>query len=151
MGVKIDLQKFLAVAAMMSQGLNTACVVVDNTGTDTNTTNTTKTSDAGTDTGTAGETTAGESTGDEPTGGTGTGTGEGTTMGSTGTPTTGEEPTGGSDDTGTTGMSGFQCTNGDPIEPMFVCDENPLRRSVRTRSAAAGCRPLCAMTGRRSP
>jgi len=125
MALKIDLKKFLALAAVMSQGMNTACTIIDNTtgdeasnsdptNTPASTTAVDPTSGGETD-GTAGET--GE-------------TGETEAAGSDGTtveaPTsTATEATSDTTDatSGTTG-GGFVCSNGDPIDPMFVCDEN---------------------------
>ena len=101
----IDLSKFLAVAALMSQGLSTAgCVIIDNTGTDT-AISASGTSDGSSSTGTTGTTDDGTGS----TAGTESGTSSTTDTPTTGEPTTGAPTTGTTDTSGTTGGDLFTC------------------------------------------
>jgi len=124
MALKIDLKKFLALAAVMSQGMNTACTIIDNTTGDE-----ASNSDP---TNTPASTTAVDPTSGGETGGTAGETGA-TEAGSDGT--TAEAPTSSAteatstatDTTSTDATTGgsFMCSNGETIDPMFVCDEAP--------------------------
>lgn len=125
MALKIDLKKFLALAAVMSQGMNTACTIIDNTTGDE-----ASNSDP---TNTPASTTAVDPTSGGETGGTAGETGA-TEAGSDGT--TAEAPTSSATEAtstatdatstdATTGSGSFMCSNGETIDPMFVCDEAP--------------------------
>lgn len=131
MALKIDLKKFLALAAVMSQGMNTACTIIDNTTGDeasmsdpTNTPASTTAVDptsGGETGGTAGETGETGATEAAETGGPGGTTEEAPTSTATDATTTATDAT----TDGTTGPGGFMCSNGEVIDPAFVCDEAP--------------------------